>query len=109
MGSPDGPQGFSSGGLDAQAATGPQLASWIVHLLTNWMGDSGVLHTLTVNFSGVPFLGSTTKIGGTISKKFSDGNDQFCEIDVDCQLQNEEIIASGQAVIQLPTNTEDEN
>ena len=41
MGSPDDPQGFSSGGLDDQAATGPQLASWVVHLLTNWMGDSG--------------------------------------------------------------------
>ncbi|MED5265353.1 MAG: MaoC family dehydratase N-terminal domain-containing protein [Actinomycetota bacterium] len=108
-GSPDDPQGFASGGLDDQAATGPQLASWVVHLLTNWMGDSGVLHTLTVNFSGLPLLGSTTTIGGTITRKFSHGNDQFCEIDVECRLQNDEIIARGRAVVQLPTNTADEN
>ncbi len=109
MGSPKDQKGFSSGGLDDQAATGPQLTSWIVHLLTNWMGDRGVLHTLTVHFSGLPFLGSTTIISGKITKTFFDERGDFCEIALDCVLQNEEIIATGQAVVQLPIKTEDDS
>ena len=104
MGSPDGQQGYSSGGLDDQTATGPQLAAWIIHLLTNWMGDGGFLHTLSVNFSGLPSLGSTTTISGNVSSVFTNKNKSFCEIDITCLLQNGEEIANGNALIQLPSS-----
>ena len=104
MGSPDTQKGFSTGGLDDQTATGPQLAAWVMHLLTNWMGDNGFLHELTVTFSGLPSLGSTTTISGSISSTFMDENKYFCEITFTCLLQNGELIANGIALIEVPNS-----
>ena len=104
MGSPDTQKGYSAGGLDDQTATGPQLAAWAMHLLTNWMGDNGFLHELTVTVSGLPFLGSTTTISGTVSSVFMDENKCFCEIAFICLLQNAEEIANGIALIEVPSS-----
>ena len=104
MGSPDTQKGFSAGGLNDQTATGPQLAAWVMHLLTNWMGDNGFLHELTVTFSGLPSLGSTTTISGSVSSTFMDENKCFCEITFTCLLQNGELIANGKALIEIPTS-----
>ncbi len=104
MGSPDTQKGFSTGGLDDQTATGPQLAAWVMHLLTNWMGDNGFLHELTITFSGLPSLGSTTTISGSVSSTFMDENKCFCEITFTCLLQNGELIANGIALIEVPNS-----
>ena len=104
MGSPDNQKGFSTGGLDDQTATGPQLAAWVMHLLTNWMGDNGFLHELTVTFSGLPSLGSTTTISGSVSSTFMDEKKCFCEITFTCLLQNGELIANGIALIGVPNS-----
>ena len=104
MGSPDTQKGFSTGGLDDQTATGPQLAAWVMHLLTNWMGDNGFLHELTITFSGLPSLGSTTTISGSVTSTFMDENKCFCEITFTCLLQNGELIANGIALIGVPNN-----
>jgi len=103
MGSPETQKGFSTGGLDDQTATGPQLAAWVMHLLTNWMGDDGFLHELTVTFSGLPSLGSTTTISGSVFSTFIEDNKHFCAIDFICLLQNGELIANGKALIEVPT------
>ena len=104
MGSPDTQKGYSAGGLNDQTATGPQLAAWAMHLLTNWMGDNGFLHELTVTFSGLPCLGSTTTISGSVSSVFMDEDKYFCEITFTCLLQNGELIANGIALIEVPSN-----
>ena len=104
MGSPDTQKGFSTGGLDDQTATGPQLAAWVMHLLTNWMGDNGFLHELTITFSGLPSLGSTTTISGSVTSTFMDENKCFCEITFTCLLQNGELIANGIALIGVPNS-----
>ena len=103
MGSPDTQKGYSAGGLDAQTATGPQLAAWAIHLLTNWMGDNGFLHELTITFTGLPFLGSTTTISGSVSSAFMDESKCFYEIAFTCLLQNGEQIANGIALIEVPS------
>ena len=105
MGSPITDCGYSSGGLQAETATGPQITSWMVHMITNWMGDSGFLHNLTVDFLALPFLGSTTTITGAITNTFRDDNGCWCEIEITCRLQTSDEIATGSAVVQLPTST----
>ena len=104
MGSPDSQKGYSAGGLDDQTATGPQLAAWVMHLLTNWMGDDGFLHALTVTFSGLPLLGSTTTISGNVSSTFVEENKYFCDISFTCLQQNGEVIANGNALIEVPAS-----
>ncbi len=104
MGSPDNRDSFSTGGLDDQAATGPQLAAWTTNLLTNWMGDEGFLHELTVTFSGLPFLGSTTTISGSVASASINEGKYLCEVAITCLLQNGDEIANGSALIELPSS-----
>ena len=104
MGAPDSSLGYSSGGLSSQAATGPQLTSWIVHLITNWMGDTGFLEKLSASFNGVPFLGSTTTVSGTVTQISDDDTNCICELAITAHLQNNEVIATGTAVIRFPNN-----
>ena len=64
QGAPNNSKDFSTGGLLTQAATGPQLTSWLIHLITNWLGDHGTLVRLEANLGGSPLLGRTTTISG---------------------------------------------
>jgi len=102
QGAPDDQHECSSGGLDTQAATGPQLTAWIIHLITNWMGDNGFLSQLMVNFDELPFLGSTTTITGTITQTSNDDSGHWCEVSISCQLQNNHLAATATALISLP-------
>jgi len=103
QGAPEGPYEYSSGGLDTQAATGPQLTAWIIHLITNWMGDNGFLSQLIVSFNELPFLGSTTTISGTVTQTFDDNSGHWCEVSISCRLQNNHLAASATALIRLPS------
>ncbi len=106
QGAPDSDIESSSGGLETQAASGPQLTSWVIHLITNWMGDKGFLKSLSASFADLPFLGSTTTITGQITKIIKDDSGYLCDADITCHLQNNELIAEGTAIIHLP-NEED--
>ena len=59
---------LSEGGLPHQCATGPQQVSWIAQAITDWMGDGGFLHKLSVNLVSNPVLGSTTTIAGAVEE-----------------------------------------
>jgi hypothetical protein len=102
QGSPDYKQGFSSGGLEAQAATGPQLTSWLIHLITNWIGDQGFLSRLKATITESPLLGSTTTFSGTIVDRGRSEMDNWCELAIEGHLQNNEKIIYATALIHLP-------
>lgn len=103
QGSPDDKQGFSSGGLEAQAATGPQLTAWLIHLITNWIGDQGFLSQLKATIDGNPSLGSTTTFTGVILDRGRSEINNWCELAVEGHLQNNEKIIHATASVHLPT------
>ena len=102
QGSPDYKQGFSSGGLEAQAATGPQLTSWLIHLITNWIGDQGFLSRLKATIAETPLLGSTTTFTGSIVDRGKSEMGNWCELAIEGHLQIDEKIIYATALIRLP-------
>lgn len=101
-GAPDDSSEYSSGGLDSQSATGPQVVAWIINLVSNWMGDTGVLKRLSTDIEILPFLGSTTTISGNVVKLTRSDSGYISELSLSCYLQNNELIATSSALIELP-------
>jgi len=103
IGAPDDNHQYSSGGLQIETATGPQLTAWIIHLITNWMGDDGFLKRLGATFHSLPSLGSTTTITGSVTDILDDDAETLCELSISCELQNNELAAEATALVRLPT------
>ena len=103
QGAPSNSGDFSTGGLLAQAATGPQVTSWLIHLITNWIGDHGTLVRLEADLGGNPPLGSTTTISGAVSNLGENKDASWCELSIQGHLQNFERIIDGTAIVYLPS------
>ena len=103
QGAPNNSKDFSTGGLLTQAATGPQATSWLIHLITNWLGDHGTLVRLEADLRGNPFLGSTTTISGTVINLGKNENASWCELSLQGHLQDSERIIEGTAIVHLPS------
>lgn len=103
QGAPNNSKDFSTGGLLTQAATGPQLTSWLIHLITNWLGDHGTLVRLEANLGGSPLLGSTTTISGAVTNLGKNEDASWCELSIQGHLQNFERIIDATAIVHLPS------
>jgi hypothetical protein len=53
---------------------GPERVSWLGHLVTNWMGDAGVLRRLNVQVQRHNLIGDTTWCRGEVTGKEDDGS-----------------------------------
>jgi hypothetical protein len=78
---------------------GPAVLSWIVHLLTNWQGDDGLLKRLQVEVRRPVVLHDTVWCTGTVTAV---GKDQV-ECEVGARNQIGESIVNARAWIKLPT------
>lgn len=87
------------GGYDV----GPQRISWLGQLMTNWMGDDGFLHRLSVSVRRPNIFGDVSWCRGrVVDKRVADGEHAVdLEIWVDNQLG--ETTAKGTATVHLPT------
>lgn len=95
----------SSGGLEDETACGPQQVAWLAQLVTDWMGDSGLLRSLEVTVHGNPPLGSTTTISGRVLRHFVDSGDPVVEVEVTAVSRVGETSATGTAIVSLPSRT----
>lgn len=95
--------GYSEGGLQAETATGPQQIAWIAQLLSDWVGDNGFLHRLTVDIDANPALGTTTSIMATVTGKALVDAAAFVDLDVSATDQDGVLNAHGTAQVVLPS------
>ncbi len=89
-------------GVPAAYDYGPERVAWLGHLVTNWMGDAGVLRRLNVQVRRHNLIGDTTWCRGTVTAKA--GTDDPAEVSVDLVAVNQrgETTAVGEAVVALP-------
>ena len=82
---------------------GCQRISWLGHLLTNWMGDDGLLRRLRAELRRFNVVGDTTWCKGKVSKKYIDKGEHL--VDVECWAENQrgEITMPGSATVVLPS------
>ncbi len=89
-------------GVPAAYDYGPERVSWLGHLVTNWMGDAGVLRRLNVQVRRHNLIGDTTWCRGTVrAKAVAEGQGEVT-LDLRAVNQRGETIALGEAVVVLP-------
>ena len=89
-------------GMGGAYDVGPQRIAWCQHMLTNWIGDHGFLHTLDVSVRKPNLVGDTIWwTGEVISKDIQDGYG-VVKFKVRAVNQKDELSADGTASAVLP-------
>jgi acyl dehydratase len=89
-------------GVPAAYDYGPERVAWLGHLVTNWMGDDGVLERLNVQVRRHNLIGDTTWCRGTVAAKAQGEGRGEVTLDLVAVNQRDETIARGQAAVVLP-------
>lgn len=82
---------------------GRMRVNWLGHLLTDWVGDHGLLHRLDVRITGFNYHGDVTFCEGEISAR--DDSDRSVTVAVRCRNHRDEVTAKGTAVLLLPSRS----
>src|SRR5438046_6064154 len=86
-------------GVPAPYDYGPERVAWLGHLVTNWMGDAGMLRRLNARVLRHNLIGDTTWCRGTVTGKEPGG---VVHLSLHADNQRGETTASGIATVVLP-------
>ena len=82
---------------------GIQRTCWQIHSLTNWMGDAGVLKSITGQYRSHVYLADMVRLGGRVDAKEVDANgDHVVHLTTWARNQRGQEVMPGTAVIALP-------
>lgn len=89
-------------GMPAGYDVGTQRISWLGHLITNWIGDSGFCRSMNVRLQRPNIFGDVSWCRGKIQDKRSEDGRHVVDIELLVQNQLGEVTAKGSAVVALP-------
>ncbi|MBI4637557.1 MAG: MaoC family dehydratase N-terminal domain-containing protein [Candidatus Rokubacteria bacterium] len=89
-------------GVPAPYDYGPERVAWLGHLVTNWIGDAGVLERLSVEVRRHNLLGDTTWCRGRVMAKALVEERGEVTLGLEAVNQRNETTATGRAVVVLP-------
>lgn len=81
---------------------GPERSSWLMHHLTNWMGDDGMLRQAECKIRRHNPAGDMVLIDGVVKRKYIEGDRALVEIEQTAHNQDGEVSVLGSGVVQLP-------
>jgi acyl dehydratase len=90
-------------GLPTSYDYGQMRTSWLIHLVTNWMGDDAWLWSLSCESRAFNFMGDVTVCSGTVKTKREVGPHRVVDLDLSCTNQRGENTAPGSATVILPS------
>jgi len=90
-------------GTPAAYDYGPERCSWMSHHLTNWMGDSGFLRSLSVKIRRHNPIGDTLFIDGEVTRVFEEAGAHYAEITQKAVNQDSELSVLATGVVRLPS------
>ena len=83
---------------------GAERQSWLINLLTNWMGDNGWIKSNYAEYRRFVYLSDAVWLTGKVVKKYRDENDEPCvDIETSAVNQREENTMPGKATVILPS------
>ena len=89
-------------GMPAPFDNGVMCFAWISPLVTNWIGDHGVLRRLSVQLRAPNLYGDTTWYRGRVAGVVEDGSDSEVTVELTGVNQLGGTTTSGEAVVRLP-------
>lgn len=84
---------------------GQMRGNWMVHLLTNWMGDGGWIWTLSTVVTRFNYLGDSHRISGRVSAVRRVGDLGAVDVDVEGVNQRGETTCRASATLVLPVGS----
>ena len=82
---------------------GPQRSSWMCSLITNWMGDAGVLKRVRTEMRRFNIMGDTTFCKGKVLRTYVKDNVGLVDIEIAAENQRGEVTTPGIATVALPS------
>ena len=82
---------------------GPQRSSWMCSLITNWMGDAGVIKRVRTEMRRFNIMGDTTFCKGKVVRKYIKNNTGLIDIEIAAVNQRGEVTTPGIATVALPS------
>jgi acyl dehydratase len=82
---------------------GPERCSWLIHHLTNWMGDDGFLRQASCKIRRHNPEGDLLFINGQVVRRFEQDGRQLVEIEQSAHNQDGELSVLGMGVVELPS------
>lgn len=85
---------------------GPQRITWLLQVVTDWMGDAGFVRSLDTRVQGMNFIGDLTYCKGEVSKTRIDEASGAHLVDVELEgvNQDDEVTITGECTVQLPAS-----
>ena len=90
-------------GLPTSYDYGQMRTSWLIHLVTNWMGDEAWLWSLSCQSRAFNFMGDFSICSGAVTAKREIGPHRAVELELACINQRGENTAPGTALVILPS------
>jgi acyl dehydratase len=81
---------------------GPERVAWLGHLVTNWMGDQGFLHRLSVQVVRHNLIGDLTWCRGRVAGRSEEEGQGLVDLELEARNQRDEVTARGRARVVLP-------
>ena len=85
---------------------GPERASWLMHHLTDWMGDDGRLVSHRCQIRRHNPVGDLLEITGTVTERWRDDTGAYVRITQQAHQQDGELSVHGEGVVRLPERGE---
>ncbi len=89
--------------MPGQFDFGPQRVCWLSQVVTDWMGDDGVLKTLSAQIRHPNVVGDTNTVHGEVTGKSVAGDEHLVEVQVRNLNQSGLPTALGTATVALPS------
>ena len=94
----------NAAGLDYPYDAGAQRQSWLINLLTNWMGDEGWLKRNYAEYRKFMYLSDAVWFRGKVIKKYVDEDGEYCvDIETSGVNQRGENTTPGYSTVVLPS------
>jgi acyl dehydratase len=89
-------------GLPGAYDLGPERCSWLIHLMTNFVGDNGLLTMIDVQYRKFNYMGDVTWCRGTVTDKFERQGRAYVRCAIESINHRDEITTTGTAEAELP-------
>ena len=92
-----------STGLDGVIVHGALKSAWLGQLLSDWIGESGMIKKYGCSHRGMDVPGDTITCKGKLVKKYVEGDEHCIECEIWVENSKGEKTAPGSAVVVLPS------
>ena len=90
-------------GLPGIIVHGQLIGCFLGQLMTDWIGDNGVLRKLSCNYRRMSFPKDDITCRGRVVNKYVDGADHCVECDIWVENPEKDMTVTGKAVVVLPS------